>query len=716
MHHGFNQNSAHRREVGQVGYCGFQLVDDPWAQPLRICSTDSNTKDTCARKTLLVVDTVCSWNNGQCQLKLNNTGGVNTCTKEINQGECLSQSALTVVSCEWHEPPYIGLQPTAAPSAFPKTFKKYCGFQGDMNYTVEPFRRCSSIAKTATDCESKSILETVGCFWQAGTCQPTKVGFDGYCSFKSSLVDCYSTPALAVTSSCAWYEVEVKSEAFCGFPYDEQPWVFPPALCSFKATDPVECEKTGFLSAAIFCTWDKDRCASAPSNSRFAPACSTINGIENCYGYRGGFGNGYCKWFEPPTMHPTDSPVTLTSPSEAPSITPPLSSNPTSTFYPSMTPSVLPTPSPMPSAIPSSVRTIRPSPDPTNRSTPRPRNPNPTRNPTPSPTPKPTRVPTTVPTSFPSVAPTAHPTENPTRRPIDPPKAINQSSSPTVVPTGSPTTIPSRVPTTAPTALPSLRPSLRPSEFPTPVPSKPPSNLPSVRPSPFPTDRPSQLPTVIPTFLPSFMPYEPETEKDKNGSSTWKIAAFGVAGAAVGGAGCCGACFWLSKKKAGSPDGHDAGNRLAPTFSQEQAPRSTTAIVFGNVDTPFHEYNTGKQEVSGSLSNTCTDDLDNKGDNGAPGIDVLSMKSNLLGEAPSKNRVDGVILTVSPPGWFWERIFRYLSWKCEPALPATPLKTHDENKKLIKKSIIIIGSPSGWFWERVLRAILSCCKSGSGRT
>jgi hypothetical protein len=701
---------VNRREAGLVGYCGFQLVDDPWAQPLRICSPDSKTKDACARKTLLVVDTVCSWKYGQCNLKANNSDEVNMCTRKTNEGECLSQSALTIASCEWHEPPYIGVQPTAAPSVFPKTYKKYCGFQGDKNYTVEPFRRCSTIAKTVTDCESKSVLETVGCFWQAGICQPTKVGFEGYCTFKSSLVACYSTPALAVTTSCAWYEVEVKSVAFCGFPYDEQPWTYPPALCSFKAKNSMECEKTGFLSAAIFCTWDKDRCASDPSNSRYAPACSSIISIENCYGYRGGYGNGYCKWFEPPTMHPTDSPVLLTIPSEVPSITPPLSLNPTSTSPPSLNPSVLPTSSPMPSAIPSSARTNRPSHDPTNRPTSTPRNPKPTRNPTPSPTPKPTRLPTIVPTSYPSVSPTAHPTESPTRRPVDQPKATIQSNSPTMVPTGSPTDVPSRVPTKAPTLLPSLRPS----ESPTPVPSKPPSNPPSAKPSAFPTDRPSNRPTMSPTSLPSFVPYEPEAETDKGGSSTWKIAAFGVAGAAVGGAGCCGACFWLSKRKTDSPDGKNAGNSIVTTIGQEQAPRSTTVIAFGNVDTSLDQGNSGKHEILGSLSNECNDDLDNINDDGASGIDVSSMKSAPLCKEPSKRRVNGVILTNSPPGWFLERILRYLSWKSEPTLPAFTLKTNDGNKKPVKKSIVIVGSPSGWIWERVFRVLLSCCKSGPG--
>lgn len=566
----------------------------------------------------------------------------------------------------------------------PTTIKSYCGFALDTNYMVEPFRICSSIANNTASCASKSVLESVGCFWQSGSCSPTKAGFEGYCSSKVTSTTCFATPVQLYTDACVWYRVEVALNAFCGFPFDKNPWTYPPSLCSIKAKTAGECEGTGFLSSS-FCIWKGDSCESAPSNIQFANECSSFSNAGKCYGYRGGDGNGLCKWYEPtrpptmsPTLHPTVNPTLSSIPSRSPSVVPSKSLNPTLSFIPSRSPSLMPSisslPSNDPSPAPTSAPSARPTPRPANRLDVAPiqlLTPNPTHQPTSNPTRPPSPFPTNLPSAIPTIVLTERPTQRPTRAPT-----VLITISP-IAPSRSPSAVPSTDPTFTPTSLPSRKPSALPSN----QPSFSPARSPSATPSEFPSAVPSRSPTETPTQTPSFSDApKPEATKDSPGMGAWTIAAFGVAGAAVGGAGCCGACFWLSKKKDESADRNDTGDGSHTTFGAFKAnvrpdPRSEISIPIGNND----------KTVECDISSH----------------DDIRINRFVSTVASTKRQRGTVLVTPSPPGWVWEKCLRNVLGKQEPAFPKTStLETADENK-----SIVIIGSPPGWIWEKLIRFI-----------
>jgi hypothetical protein len=266
----------------------------------------------------------------------------------------------------------------------------------------------------------------------------------------------------------------------------------------------------------------------------------------------------------------------------------------------------------------------------------------------------------------------------------------------TMKPSKAPTRSPTDLPSTRPTDVPSGLPSTTPSELPTTPPSKDPSRSPSLSPSRLPSSVPTGLPSTTPTPRPSFEQYVPEEEATPNSSEgVWTFAAFGVAGACVGGAGCCGAFFWCSKeKKKASPDGNNAGDSSASAFgttAPKTTQRPTRAISVGSNDSAI---------ALDSLDDLRKAYFENGDVEDEDDFEDISVDNVISAGVDFTHKRGVVVVTRSPPGWFFERILRFLCRKKAPVVPASSLDGEE--------SIIVVGSPPGWIWGRILYFILFC--------
>jgi hypothetical protein len=209
------------------------------------------------------------------------------------------------------------------------------------------------------------------------------------------------------------------------------------------------------------------------------------------------------------------------------------------------------------------------------------------------------------------------------------------------------------------------------------------------------------LPSTTPTPRPSFEQYVPEEVATPNSSErVWTFAAFGVAGACVGGAGCCGAFFWCFKeKKKASPDGNNAGDTSASAFGTS-APKVTQrlrrAISLGSNDSVVALDNLDDLRRA-YFENGDVEDKDD--------FEDVSVDNVIPTGVDFTHKRGVVVVTRSPPGWFFETILRFLCRKKEPVVPASSL---DGEEAGTEKSIIVVGSPPGWIWGRILYFILFC--------
>ena len=169
------------------------------------------------------------------------------------------------------------------------------------------------------------------------------------------------------------------------------------------------------------------------------------------------------------------------------------------------------------------------------------------------------------------------------------------------------------------------------------------------------------------------------------------IAGIGIAGACVAGAGCCGAFFWCSKdKKKASSGGNNTGDSSAGVFGtssphkigqrQRQAisrVSNDSAVVLDNPD----------ESQKADLDNGHVEDEENVFVNEAADFEDVCIDHVIPIGVDFARKRGVVVVTRSPPGWFFEKILRHMFGKKEPVVPKS---------SITNKSTIVLGSPPGW--------------------
>jgi hypothetical protein len=153
------------------------------------------------------------------------------------------------------------------------------------------------------------------------------------------------------------------------------------------------------------------------------------------------------------------------------------------------------------------------------------------------------------------------------------------------------------------------------------------------------------------------------------------IAGISIAGACVAGAGCCGAFFWCSQdKKKASPGGNNTGDSSAGVFGTSapkisKRPRraislesNDSTVVLDNPDeSQKADFDNGHVEDEEFFFNEAADFEDVCIDHVIPiGVDFARKRGV-------------VVVTRSPPGWFFEKILRHMFGKKEPVVPESSL-------------------------------------------